>query len=180
MVLSCISGPNTKCCPPPTSKGSGPGWTLSQALQKPGQPRTFGDSALPSKGWCSAACGRAEPLAGPSPRALRGRASLLTGCCALILTVWWEDKGAAQVSVGTPPHCTAFVTNLRIPWEKSCDKDNRKLELTGREWSKHPTAVSHASIPTVNDSNNEKAQMKATLGLCCHQLGRVCQWNGCS
>lgn len=58
---------------------------------------------------------------------------------------------------------------------KSCDKDNRKLELTGKEWSKHPTAVSHASIPTVNDSNNEKAQMqmKATLGLCCHQLGRM-------
>lgn len=59
--------------------------------------------------------------------------------------------------------------------KKSCDKDNRKLELTRREWSKHPTAVSHASIPTVNDSNNEKAQMemKATLGLCCHQLGRM-------
>lgn len=58
---------------------------------------------------------------------------------------------------------------------KSCDKDNRKLELTGREWSKHPTAVSPASIPTVNDSNNEKAlmEMEATLGLCCHQLGRM-------
>lgn len=76
------------------------------------------------------------------------------------MSVLGAQGGCSGISGETAPLYCLRVTNLRIPWEKSCDKDNRKLELTGREWSKHPTAVSHASIPTVHDSNNEKAQMQ--------------------
>lgn len=76
------------------------------------------------------------------------------------MSVLGAQGGCSGIRGETSPLYCLRVTNLRIPWEKSCDKDNRKLELTGREWSKHPTAVSHASIPTVNDSNNEKAQMQ--------------------
>lgn len=57
-------------------------------------------------------------MAGPHMCNLR-QASLLTGCCALILTVSVvEDRGPAQMSVGSPPHCYLSVTNPRIPWEK--------------------------------------------------------------
>lgn len=51
MVISCISGPNTKCCPLRLKgNGGGAGWTLSKAPPQPGQTRIFSSSALTSRG----------------------------------------------------------------------------------------------------------------------------------
>lgn len=84
-----------------------------------------------------------EPLEAPTLHsALSGRASLSTGCWALILTVSAVDavgRGSVQIPARSTqlsrPRCLA---DLRIPWKKSFDKHIGSWNQHSRERCEQP------------------------------------------